>query len=34
LGFIGADEVRRTAQGMLDTAYGRYLLDMLEQRLL
>jgi len=34
LGWIGADDVRRLARDLLDTAYGRYLLQMLDQRLL
>ena len=32
--FIDADDVRRLARGLGETAYGRYLLQMLEQRLL
>jgi glucose-1-phosphate thymidylyltransferase len=32
--FIDADDVRRLARGLGDTAYGRYLNQMLEQRLL
>ena len=34
MGLIGADDVRRLARGLIDTAYGRYLLQMLDQRLL
>jgi len=34
MGFIGADDVRRIAQALGETAYGRYLNQMLEQRLL
>ena len=34
LGLIGADDVRRLARDFADTAYGRYLIDMLDQRLL
>ena len=34
LGWIGADDVRRLARELLDTAYGRYLLQMLDERLL
>ena len=34
MGFIGADDVRRIARALGDTAYGRYLNQMLEQRLL
>jgi glucose-1-phosphate thymidylyltransferase len=32
MGFITADDVRRLARSVPDTAYGRYLLGMLEQR--
>jgi glucose-1-phosphate thymidylyltransferase len=32
MGFITADDVRRLARDIPDTAYGRYLLGMLEQR--
>jgi len=31
MGYIGADEVRRTAMGMQQTGYGQYLLRLLEQ---
>jgi glucose-1-phosphate thymidylyltransferase len=31
MGFIGPDEVRRAAEGMRHTGYGRYLLQLLEQ---
>jgi glucose-1-phosphate thymidylyltransferase len=34
LGWIGADDVRGLARDSLDTAYGRYLLQMLDERLL
>ena len=34
MGFIGADDVRRIARALGETAYGRYLNQMLEQRLL
>jgi len=34
LGWIGPDDVRRLARDWADTAYGRYLIDMLDQRLL
>ncbi|HEY3517106.1 MAG TPA: glucose-1-phosphate thymidylyltransferase RfbA [Gammaproteobacteria bacterium] len=34
LGFIGADDIRRIARTLGDTAYGRYLNHLLEQRLL
>jgi len=34
LGWIGADDVRLLARDWADTAYGRYLIDMLDQRLL
>jgi len=34
LGLIGAADVRRLARGLADTAYGRYLLQMLDDRLL
>ena len=33
LGLIGADDVRRLARDLLDTAYGRYLIEMLERPL-
>jgi glucose-1-phosphate thymidylyltransferase len=33
-GLIGADDVRRLARGLLETAYGRYLIEMLDERLL
>jgi glucose-1-phosphate thymidylyltransferase len=33
MGFIGSDDVRRLARGMSDTAYGQYLLRMLEDRI-
>ena len=33
-GWIGADDVRRLAGGLVDTAYGRYLMQMLDERLL
>jgi glucose-1-phosphate thymidylyltransferase len=33
MGFIGADELRRLAQSSADTAYGQYLLDMLDERI-
>jgi hypothetical protein len=31
--FIAADDVRRLARRIPDTAYGRYLLQMLEQQI-
>jgi glucose-1-phosphate thymidylyltransferase len=31
MGYIGTDEVRRTAQGMRQTGYGQYLLRLIEQ---
>jgi glucose-1-phosphate thymidylyltransferase len=34
LGLIGADDIRRIARGLPDTAYGGYLLRMLDDRLL
>jgi len=34
LGLIGADDVRRLAHPLTDTAYGQYLLKMLDERLL
>jgi glucose-1-phosphate thymidylyltransferase len=34
MGLIGADDIRRLARALGDTAYGRYLNRMLEQRLL
>jgi len=34
LGLIGADDVRRLAHTLADTAYGQYLLKMLDERLL
>jgi len=34
LGLIGADDIRRLARGLADTAYGSYLLRMLDDRLL
>jgi glucose-1-phosphate thymidylyltransferase len=33
MGFIGADDVRRLAQGLADTAYGQYLIHILEDRI-
>jgi glucose-1-phosphate thymidylyltransferase len=33
MGFIAAEDVRRLAQPLSDTAYGRYLLRMLEERI-
>jgi glucose-1-phosphate thymidylyltransferase len=34
MGFIGADDVRRIAGDLSDTAYGRYLNQMLRDRLM
>jgi glucose-1-phosphate thymidylyltransferase len=33
MGFIAADEVRRLARALADTAYGQYLLHMLDERI-
>jgi glucose-1-phosphate thymidylyltransferase len=33
MGFITADDVRRLAKHVAGTAYGRYLIQMLEQRI-
>jgi hypothetical protein len=34
MGFIAADELRSLAQSLADTAYGQYLLHILEARVL
>jgi glucose-1-phosphate thymidylyltransferase len=33
MGFIAAGELRRLAQALADTAYGRYLLHVIEERI-